>query len=190
MSLNLTKGSSLNLTKAAPNLSNILIGCGWEKKVDPIDVDVSIFALSNGTVQPSHVIFFNQLETDDGSIKHMGDNRTGAGDGDDEVIKVDLNKLEAAHPEINELAIWVTIDKAKEQRLNFGSMKEAYCRIVNAADNKELCNYDLDASFNTSISVQMGSLIKIAPKTWEFKAVSVGYPDKCFIDVCGAYGVT
>lgn len=190
MSLKLTKDApTLNLMKAAPGLSKILIAAGWEKKVDPVDIDISIFALASGKVVMSHVIFFNQLKSADGAIVHNGDNRTGAGDGDDETISVNLPVLESAMPEITELSIVATIDRALERRQNFGCLRDAYARIVNEESGQELCIYDLDASFTTAVSVQIGSLVKKGPGNWEFQVVGAGYADKEFMDIAQAYGL-
>jgi tellurium resistance protein TerD len=190
MSLKLTKDSApLNLMKVAPSLSKIAIGAGWEMHASPLDIDISIFALSNGRAVPSHVIFFNQLKSTDGSIVHSGDNRTGAGDGDDETILVDLPLLERSVPEITELSVVATIHDAIARRQTFGMLSDAYVRIVNSETGDELCSYDLDASFTQAISVQLGSLVKKGPNNWEFQVVGAGYADKGFIEICSAYGL-
>src|SRR6478609_11044899 len=130
--LTLTKGSNLSLTKTDPGLNKVLVGLGWDPRTttgDAFDLDASALLVgANGKVRSSaDFIFYNQPASADGSVKHLGDNRTGDGEGDDEQISVDLNAVGA---DVERVVIAVSIDKADERRQNFGQVRGAYCRIV------------------------------------------------------------
>lgn len=176
MSINLKKGDSINLKKSVPSLTRVRIGMGWEKVSAPLDLDASVFACRHENGAPKlfsdqHFIFFNNLTTPNGSIHHTGDNRTGAGEGDDESVIVDLTKLES---EITEISFIVTIYEAITRRQNFGMLKDAYIKVYDEVTNAVICEYDLDANFSNETACQLGSLIKVNGE-WSFKAVGAGY---------------
>lgn len=185
MALKLTKDVKVSLTKSNPSLRTVRIELGWEKLVKSVDVDVSVFGLNDqGRGMESHLVFFNQTASSDGAVKHSGDNRTGEGDGPDESITANLA---AISPEVKELSVFMTIDRAAERGHSMGSLRDCWAKLVNVDTGEVIREYDLDAQFGTSISVQVGSLVRVGAE-WEFKEVGVGYPDKTFEDIAHAYG--
>lgn len=180
MSINLSKGGSLNLSKAEPALSQVRVGLGWElpDRQPPLDLDVSAFVCRlDAQQQPKllseqHFVFYNNAATPNGAVRHSGDNRTGAGDGDDESLLVELPQLES---EVREISFVVTIHEAAQRQQHFGLLKDAYIRVYNEQTGKVLCTYDLDAQFGRETAVQMGSLVRNAEGQWEFRAVGAGY---------------
>jgi tellurium resistance protein TerD len=177
MSINLTKGDGINLTKEVPGLTKVRVGLGWTPP-ENVDLDVSMFGLTAASGSPKLVsedyfIFFNNKQTSDGSVKHLGDNRTGAGDGDDETIAVDLTKVNA---DVQELSFIVTI--YSPSGYNFGKVKDAYIRIVNDVTGVEMAKYDLDAQFTDESAVQFGSMFRNPKGEWEFKAIGAGFVAK------------
>lgn len=180
MAINLTKGSSFNLTKAEPSLTQVRVGLGWEVPATqpPLDLDVSAFVCRlNANNEPKllsekHFVFYNNTATPNGAVKHSGDNRTGLGDGDDESLILNLPLMEAT---VQEISFVVTIHEASERRQHFGMLKDAYVRVYNEATGKVLCEYDLDEVFGKETAVQMGSVVRNAAGEWEFRAVGAGY---------------
>lgn len=177
MTINLGKGQATNLEKTNPGLKKIRIGLGWEKLADPMDLDASAFVckLVDGTpklLSENHFIFYNNLSTPNGAVKHSGDNRSGDGAGDDEKIVIDTSLLEA---DVKEISFIVTIHEADARGHTFGKLQDAYIRVYDDVTGAAICDYDLDASFNAETAVQFGSLIKNDRNEWEFKAVGAGY---------------
>jgi tellurium resistance protein TerD len=176
MAINLQKGGNANLSREAPGLSKVLVGLGWNARStsgDAFDLDASAFLLNEaGKLQSDgDFVFFNNLKSADGSVQHMGDNRTGAGDGDDEVVKVDLAALASS---VTKVAFAVTIHEAEARRQNFGQVSDAYIRIVDEASGKELVRYDLSEDFSTEASLIFGELYRHQGE-WKFRAVGQGY---------------
>lgn len=170
--LNLQKNDILNLTKKDPGLSKVIVGAGWDlsQTGQDFDLDISAFLLDqNGKINPQtamdQVIFFNNLQVP--GIQLMGDNRTGAGDGDDEQINVDLNGL---HPSVSKVVFLVTIHEAATRRQTFGMVENAYVRVVNQQNDKEICRFNLRESGSTGTSVVFAELARSGSE-WEFKAV-------------------
>ncbi|MBR0202883.1 MAG: TerD family protein [Synergistaceae bacterium] len=177
MSISLIKGQKVDLTKDNPNLSRILVGLGWDvNKYDggaDFDLDASAFLLgSNGKVQNDlDFIFYNNLRHSSGAVIHTGDNLTGEGEGDDEVIKVDLSKV----PEnIHKIAFTVTIYDADLRRQNFGQVSNAYIHIIDQTNNQELLRYDLGEDFSTETALVVGELYRHGSE-WKFNATGSGY---------------
>ena len=177
MSISLIKGQKVDLTKDNPNLSRILVGLGWDvNKYDggaDFDLDASAFLLgSNGKVQNDlDFIFYNNLRHSSGAVIHTGDNLTGEGEGDDEVIKVDLSKV----PEnIYKIAFTVTIYDADLRRQNFGQVSNAYIHIIDQTNNQELLRYDLGEDFSTETALVVGELYRHGSE-WKFNATGSGY---------------
>ncbi|GHN02198.1 tellurium resistance protein TerD [Cytophagales bacterium WSM2-2] len=173
MSINLRKGGSINLTKANPKLSKIYIGLGWELLAQSVDLDATMFILgSNGKLlSEQHFIFYNNLRTPDGSIAHQGDNRTGVGDGDDELILANLHQIQ---PEAQEILVYVTIHEATARAHNFGKLSNAYIRLVDVEKKSEIANYDLDAEASFATEVLFGKLKRADAIHWEFVALGEG----------------
>ncbi len=176
MALSLSKGSNISLSKEAPNLTRILVGLGWDPRVSDgqqFDLDASAFLLTaSGRVRGDHdFIFYNQLRSQDGSVEHTGDNRTGQGDGDDESIKIDLSRVPA---DIAKIVVGVTIDEADARRQNFGQVGGAFIRIVDDATGREITRYDLGEDFSTETAVVFGEVYRYGTE-WKFRAVGQGF---------------
>jgi tellurium resistance protein TerD len=176
MGLSLQKGGNLSLSKTDPSLNNILIGLGWDVRStdgQDFDLDASAFLLNaSGKVRSdADFIFYNQLNSIDGSVTHTGDNRTGEGDGDDESLLVDLRKIS---PDIDKIAITVTIHEADQRRQNFGQVSNAFIRIVNTDTNAEVCRFDLGEDASTEAAMVFGELYRHGAE-WKFRAVGQGF---------------
>jgi tellurium resistance protein TerD len=176
MAISLSKGGNVSLTKSAPGLTNILIGLGWDTRATDgaaFDLDASAFLLTTeGKVRSdADFIFFNQKESVDGSVKHLGDNTTGEGDGDDEVVKVNLVTVPA---EVDKVAVSVTIHDAEARKQNFGMVSKAFVRVVNEADNAEIVRYDLSEDFSVETAIIFGEVYRNSGE-WKFRAVGQGY---------------
>ncbi|KTQ91815.1 chemical-damaging agent resistance protein C [Aureimonas ureilytica] len=176
MAVSLSKGGNVSLSKEAPGLTAVTVGLGWKPKVTDgaaFDLDASVFILGdNGkALSDSHFVFYNNAKSPDGAVVHSGDNRTGEGDGDDERVQIDLAKLDPAAVKV---AFVVTIHDAETRKQNFGQVGDAYIRVLNAADGKELAIYDLDEDASTETAMIFGELYRNGPD-WKFKAVGQGY---------------
>ncbi|QLG11687.1 TerD family protein [Deinococcus sp. D7000] len=176
MALSLKKGGNISLSKQDANLQRIIVGLGWDPRPtdgQAFDLDACAFLLNNGgKVRGDHdFIFYNQLRSQDGSVEHTGDNRTGEGDGDDEAIKINLTQVPA---EIQKIAVSVTIDEADARRQNFGQVGGAFIRVVNEDNGQELTRFDLGEDFSTETAVIFGEIYRHAGE-WKFRAVGQGY---------------
>lgn len=176
MPIVLTKGANVNLSKEAPGLTKISVGLGWDARStdgQDFDLDASGFLLkADGKVRnDSDFIFYNQKSSVDGSVVHQGDNLTGAGDGDDEVVKIDLSKVAA---EIERVSFAVTIHEAEARKQNFGMVQKAYIRVVNDADGVELARYDLSEDASVEAAMIFGEIYR-AGSEWKFKAIGAGF---------------
>lgn len=190
--LKLTKDAPLSLKKAAPGLNKLRVELSWEKNPNlrvPVDVDISAIALTapgasgRPAVIESHLVFFGQLASADGLISNpKGDNRTGAGDGPDELLVMALNDLFAKRSDVAEIAIWATIDRFAERGHNFGALKDADVKFVNDETGEQLCFIDLDAEFNSSVAVHVASLVR-SGDGYELRNVGLGQPNVTFEDV-------
>jgi len=176
MAISLSKGGNVSLTKSAPGLTNILIGLGWDARATDgagFDLDASAFLLTpDGKVRSdADFVFFNQPASSDGSVKHLGDNKTGEGEGDDEQMTVDLSKVSA---DVDKIAIGVTIHEAETRNQNFGMVSQGFVRVVNAADNSEIVRYDLSEDFSVETALVFGEIYRHSGE-WKFKAVGQGF---------------
>ncbi|WP_412528903.1 TerD family protein [Burkholderia lata] len=176
MALTLQKGGNLSLSKTDPSLTRILVGLGWDPRATDgaeFDLDASAFLLGvNGKVRgEADFIFYNQLRSQDGSVEHTGDNRTGAGDGDDEVIKVDLSRVPA---DIDKIAFTVTIHDAEARKQNFGQVSNSFIRVVNEISGAEVVRYDLAEDASTETAMIFAELYRSSGE-WKFRAVGQGY---------------
>lgn len=176
MAISLSKGGNVSLSKTAPGLTNILIGLGWDARSTDgagFDLDASAFLLNpDGKVRSdADFIFFNQKESADGSVKHLGDNTTGAGDGDDEVIKVNLAGVPA---DVDKISVAVTIHDAEARKQNFGMVSQAFVRVVNEADGTEIVRYDLSEDFSIETALVFGEVYRHSGD-WKFRAVGQGF---------------
>ncbi|MDR1462214.1 MAG: TerD family protein [Azoarcus sp.] len=176
MAISLQKGGNVSLTKTSPNLKSVLIGLGWDARATSgadFDLDASVFMLAAGGKVRSDAdfIFYNQLRSSCGSVEHTGDNRTGDGDGDDEAIKVTLDKLPAS---IERLVIAVTIHDAEARRQNFGMVSSAYIRLVDLNDDTEIVRFDLSEDASVETAMIFGEMYRHNSE-WKFRAVGQGY---------------
>lgn len=176
MAVSLTKGGNVSLSRTNPNLTSILIGLGWDARSadgSDFDLDASCFMVKvDGKVKSdAHFVFFNQLNSPCGSVIHTGDNRTGAGDGDDEALKVDLTKVPA---DVLRLVISVTIHEAETRKQNFGQVSSAFIRIVDLKTSVELARFDLSEDYSTETAMIFGEIYRNSGE-WKFKAVGQGY---------------
>ena len=176
MPVSLSKGGNVSLTKVAPGLKAIQIGLGWDVRATDgaaFDIDASVFLTkSDGKVRnDADFIFYNNKKSSDGSVEHLGDNRTGAGEGDDEAVKVDLERVP---PEVEKISVAITIHEADTRKQNFGMISKAFVRVVNQADNVELARYDLSEDASIETALVFGEVYRNAGE-WKFKAVGQGF---------------
>lgn len=175
-SLTLSKGSNLSLTKADPGLQMAMIGLGWDPRTtsgEQFDLDASaLLVTNNGKVRNNDdFIFYNQLESKDGSVVHQGDNRTGEGDGDDEQILINLATVS---PDIERVVIVVSIDQAEARHQNFGQVRDAFCRVVNQSNEQEIVRYDLSEDAASETTMVFAEIYRNGAE-WKFRAVGQGY---------------
>lgn len=176
MAISLTKGGNVNLSKEAPTLTQMTVGLGWNPRAtdgQAFDLDAIAFLVTEaGKVRNDQdFIFFNNLRSSDGSVEHTGDNRTGEGDGDDEVINVDLTKVPA---DVNKVIFCAVIYDGQTRKQNFGQVSNAYIRIVNAQGGSEVARYDLSEDSSTETAMVFGELYK-NNNEWKFRAVGQGF---------------
>ena len=190
MPVNLTKGQKVSLTKGNPGLKNVVVGIGWDVNAfdtgGDFDLDASAFLLGdNGKVTcQEDFIFYGNQKHPSGAVVHQGDNLTGAGDGDDEQIKIDLSLV----PEnITRIAFAVTIYDAENRHQNFGQVSNSFIRIFNEANGEELLRYDLGEDFSIETASIFGELYKNNGE-WKFNAIGSGYQGG-LAAICGSYGV-
>lgn len=189
MGVSLSKGGNVSLSKTDPGMKNVLIGLGWDVRAtdgQDYDLDASVFLLAeNGKVRNDlDFIFYNNLRSADGSVEHTGDNRTGEGDGDDESIKIKLDKIPA---DVAKLVFVVTIHDATVRRQNFGQVEGAFIRLVNDDNQIEVARYDLTEDASTETAMLFGELYRHNGE-WKFRAVGQGYAGG-LASVCAQYGI-
>lgn len=186
MGISLAKGANVNLTQGTAGLREVSIGLGWDARATDgadFDLDASAFLLgANGKItDDSHFVFYGQLAfpagnggngaNPDGVVRHQGDNLTGDGDGDDEVIEVDILRV----PDyVEKISFSVSIHEAAQRRQTFGMVDNAYIRVVNKADGKELARYDLTEDGSTETAMIFGELYR-HNGDWKFRAVGQGF---------------
>ena len=190
MAISLNKGGNLSLSNTDPSLNQVLIGLGWDARATDgvdFDLDASAFLLAaNDKVRAeTDFIFYNQTRSPEGSVEHTGDNRTGAGDGDDEAVKIDLAKVPA---EVQKIAITVTIHDAESRGQNFGQVQNAFIRVVNDQTNVEIVRFDLNEDYSTETAMIFGELYRHNGE-WKFRAVGQGY-NGGLSALCRQYGIS
>ena len=177
MAVSLKKGQKVDLTKTNPGLKEILIGLGWDtNKYDggsEFDLDTAAFLLgANGKVaSDGDFVFYGNLKHASGSVEHLGDNLTGAGEGDDEEIKVDLSKVPA---DVDKIDFTVTIYDADARKQKFGQVSNAYIRVVDEDSGKEIIRYDLGEDFSIETAVVVGEIYRNKGE-WKFNAIGAGW---------------
>ena len=187
MSVNLQKGQKVDLTKGNAGLRRVMVGLGWDEaqqskglfgglfgggQTQDIDCDAIAFLLDGGgrLTRPQDIVFFNNLRHDSGCVIHQGDNLTGAGEGDDEQIMVDLARLPAQYERI---VFLVSIYQATERRQHFGMIRNAFIRLVDADSNKELCIYNLSENYQDMTAMVFGEVYR---RNGEWKFNAIGQP--------------
>ncbi|GAA0435897.1 TerD family protein [Streptomyces luteireticuli] len=175
MGVTLAKGGNVSLSKAAPNLTAIVVGLGWDARTTTgadYDLDASALLCAAGRVLgDEYFVFYNNLKSPEGSVEHTGDNLTGEGDGDDETVLVDLTKVPAA---CDKIVFPVSIHEADVRGQNFGQVRNAYIRVVNQADGAELARYDLSEDASSETAMIFGEVYRYGGE-WKFRAVGQGY---------------
>ena len=177
MPVNLSKGQKVDLTKGNPGLSKLIVGLGWDtNKYDggsDFDLDASAFLCGdNGKVSAdSDFIFYSNTKHSSGAVEHTGDNTTGLGDGDDEVIKVDLSLVPA---NVSRIDFTVTIYEAESRGQNFGQVSNAYIHIMDETNGTELIRYDLGEDFSIETAIVVGELYRHNGE-WKFNAIGSGF---------------
>lgn len=191
MAINLSKGQKVDLTKGNPGLKNIMVGLGWDINAfdsgAAFDLDASAFLLDASGKCPTEkeFVFYGNLTHSSEAVNHMGDNLTGEGDGDDEQIQINLEKIPAS---IERVAFTVTIYDAEGRKQNFGQVSNAFIRIVDESTNQELIRYDLGEDFSIETAVVVGELYRNNGE-WKFNAIGSGFQGG-LAALCGHYGIS
>lgn len=177
MAVSLKKGGNISLSKEAPGLTTVTVGLGWDvRQTDgaAFDLDASAFVVgdSGKVLSDAHFVFFNNKQSPEGAVVYGGDNRTGDGDGDDETIRVDFAKLPQ---NAKKVVVGVTIYEGVERRQNFGSVQNAYARVVNDADGKELARFDLSEDGSTNAALVFVELYRGPEGDIKVKAIGEGW---------------
>lgn len=176
MAISLRKGRNLNLSKTDPSLQHLRLGLGWNAQAGngaDFDLDASLFMLTEaGKVRgDGDFIFYGQLRSPCGGVEHTGDNLTGVGEGDDEVLNLVLERIP---PEITRLVVAVTIHEAQVRQQNFGNVDDAFIRLVNMDTGTELARFDLTGDYSQQTALVFGEVYR-SGGDWKFKAVGQGY---------------
>ncbi len=176
MAITLEKKKPISLVKEKPGLQHIIAGLGWDEATingSKVDCDVSVFMLgANGKLpQDDYFIFYNNLSSPDGAVKHLGDSRGGEGDGDDESVSIDLGRL---HSDVEFLYFAVTIHESETRGHHFGNVSNSYIKIRNGADNTVLCQYQLQESFNGQDSLLIAAVSRNGGN-WQAEALGQAF---------------
>ena len=200
MSVNLVKGQKVNLSKQRYGLSKLMVGLGWDEVQQkrglfapkPQDIDCDAFAillgydghlLDHATKLTECTVFFNNLRWPNGSIQHMGDNLTGAGEGDDEQIFVDLNNVPY---DVGSIVFAVNIYDAFKRKQHFGMIRNAFIRVVDFDRQVELCRFDLSENYMNQTALVAGALIR-TQDGWEFRTDGTAARVESLVDIVSAF---
>lgn len=195
MSISLQKGQKVSLSKDNAALSKVLIGLGWDEvgqprggffsaKPQPIDCDASVLLLQNGKLMgKGDIVYFGNLRHGSGTVQHMGDNLTGAGDGDDEQVVVDLARIPAQYDKI---VIVVNIYQAVRRKQHFGMIKNAFCRLVDSGKNMEMYKYNLTDDYSGATALVFGEIYRHNGE-WKFNAMGQGTSDPGLGELAARY---
>jgi tellurium resistance protein TerD len=176
VSVSLSKGGNVSLTKIAPGLTAVSVGLGWDLRTTTgADFDLDASALLCGAdgkvIDDQHFVFFNNLTSPDGSVEHTGDNLTGEGEGDDELIHV---TLAGASEQVQKVVFPVSIYEGQARGQSFGQVSNAFIRVVDRSNGTELARYDLTEDASTETAMIFGELYRMGTE-WKFRAVGQGY---------------
>ena len=194
MAISLQKGQKVNLSKDNAGLDRIVVGLGWDEvqqrrglfapKPQAIDCDASAIMLRGGKLlDKDDVVYFGNLRHRSGTVQHMGDNLTGAGEGDDEQIIIDLSSVPA---EYDRIVIVVNIYQAVQRGQHFGMIRNAFIRLVDARNNKEMCKYDLTENYSGMTAMIFGEVYRHQGE-WKFSAIGQGSIDPGLGDLTARY---
>lgn len=198
MAISLSKGSSINLSKEHSGLSEVIVGLGWDvakkkkggffkslvSSSSNFDLDASAILCANGRYSAREdLVYFGHQSHNSGAVKHMGDNLTGEGDGDDECIKINLSSLPEKYDKIG---IVVNIYSAKSRQQDFSMIENAFVRIVDAKTNVEICRYDISGNYDGKTAMIFGNLYK-QNGDWQFEAVGEGTSDSDVMQLANRY---
>lgn len=195
MSVSLQKGQKVSLSKEHAGLSKMMVGLGWDEaqkakggffapKPKPIDCDASALLLKNGKLcDKSDIVYFGNLGHKTGAIQHMGDNLTGAGEGDDEQILVDLSKIPV---EYDRIVIVVNIYQAVQRKQHFGMIQNAFIRLIDERNNGEMCRYNLSEDYSGMTAMIFGEIYRHNGE-WKFSAVGQGTTDPGLGELANRY---
>lgn len=194
MAISLQKGQKVSLSKENAGLSRVMIGLGWDEvqqkrgffslKPQDIDCDATAILLQNGKLKANEdVVYFGNLRHKSGTVQHMGDNLTGAGDGDDEQIMVDLAKIPAVYDRI---VLMVNIYQARERKQHFGMIRNAFIRLVDCRNGKEMCRYNLTDDYSGMTALIFGEVYRHNGE-WKFNAIGQGTNDNSIGEVANRY---
>ena len=195
MSVSLQKGQKVSLTKESAGLSQVLVGLGWDevqqkrgffgmKQQQDIDCDASAILLINGKLSGNgDLVYFGNLQHKSRMVQHMGDNLTGAGDGDDEQILIDLAGMPKQYDRI---VIVVNIYDAVRRKQHFGMIRNAFIRLVDGKTNREMCRYNLTEDYSGMTAMIFGEIYRYNGE-WKFSAVGQGTNDTSLGDLCNRY---
>jgi stress response protein SCP2 len=194
MSISLQKGQKVNLSKENAGLSRVMVGLGWDEverkrgffapKPQPIDCDASAILLKNGKLAGKQdLVYFGNLSHKSGTVQHLGDNLTGAGEGDDEQIIVDLSAIPT---EYDRVVIVVNIYQAYQRKQHFGLIKNAFIRLVDAKTNVEMCKYNLSEDYSNMTAMIFGEIYRHNGE-WKFNAIGQGTKDPGLGELANRY---
>ncbi|WP_433325295.1 TerD family protein [Spirillospora sp. CA-294931] len=176
MGVSLTKGGNISLTKEAPGLSAVIVGLGWDVRTTTgaeFDLDASALVVNaeGKVLTKQHFVYYGNLRSPDGAVEHTGDNLTGAGEGDDEQIKVNLGAVPA---EADKIVFPVSVYEGLKRGQNFGQVRNAFIRVADQNGGTELARYDLSEDASTETAMIFGELYRHG-SDWKFRAVGQGY---------------
>jgi len=192
MAIILTKGQKIDLTKGGAGLKHIMVGLGWDeaeqsgvggffgrlsRRTQDIDCDASAI-LCNDKGKFAGLVCYKNLQLNNGSIIHQGDNLTGAGEGDDEQIMVDLSKMS---PAVDKVVFVVNIYEASNRKQHFGMIKNAFIRLVDIDKNSEICRYNLSDNYYGMEGLIVGEIYRYNGE-WKFNAIGQPVKDASHID--------
>ena len=200
MSISLQKGQKVSLSKDNAGLAKVIVGLGWDEvksssggglfsslfkaQPKPIDCDASAIMLKNGKfVDQKDLVYYGNLRHKSGTVNHQGDNLTGEGEGDDEQIIIDLSKVPQ---EYDKIVIVVTIYQAVQRNQHFGLIENAFIRLVDARNNKEMCKYNLTDDYSGMTAMIFGEVYRHNGE-WKFSAIGQGTKDPGLVELCRRY---
>lgn len=200
MSISLQKGQKVSLSKDNAGLAKVIVGLGWDEvksssggglfsslfkaQPKPIDCDASAIMLKNGKfVDQKDLVYYGNLRHKSGTVNHQGDNLTGEGEGDDEQIIIDLSKVPQ---EYDKIVIVVNIYQAVQRNQHFGLIENAFIRLVDSRNNKEMCKYNLTDDYSGMTAMIFGEVYRHNGE-WKFSAIGQGTKDPGLVELCRRY---